>query len=338
MAVLELTRGQILAYRRRAGALDERLAYTPAALQTAAWAGLQDSMPRAAVLSLHARLDGVSAESWEDPVFVQLWGPRYQVYVITAADVAVFSLGRLPDDEKGRMRAERAAQRVHALLGDSGMDYGSAGETLGVHPGSLRYGATTGTILIRWAGARAPVMRTVPRPDVDPAAARLELARRYLHVYGPASPAGFTKWAGISARAGAAAFAALGGELVEARTPVGPGWILASDVDPLRAEPAPPAPARLLPSGDAYWLLQGADRELLVPDAHRRPLLWTPRVWPGAVLLEGEIRGTWRRADRLLTVERWGRWPAAWREAVEAEAARLPLPGLEGRIVLRWEG
>jgi hypothetical protein len=335
--VLELSRERILGFRRRVGALDERLPWTPEALRRAAWAGIQDSMPRAAVLSLHARLTGTRPESWEDPAFVQLWGPRYQVYVIAAEDVAVFSLARLPDDEKGRRRAEHAVTRMQALLGGRQMPYDEAGEVLEVHPGSLRYGATTGTMLIRWAGARAPRVRMVPRPDVDPADARLELARRYLHVYGPATPAGFTKWAGISARAGVATFAALGPELAEVATPIGPGWILASDEGGFRAEPGAPAPARLLPSGDAYWLLQGADRELLVPDAARRPLLWTPRVWPGAVLVDGEIRGTWRRANELVRVEPWGRWPAAWRHAVEAEAAGMPLPGLEGRIVVRWE-
>ncbi len=336
-AQLELTRAQILAFRRRAGALDERLPAGAGSLRQAAWAGLQDSMPRAAVLSLHARVEGVRPDSWEHPAFVQLWGPRYQVYVIAAEDVAVFSLARLPDDEKGRLRAEQAAARMRSLLGGGGMSCDDAGEALGVHPWSPRYGATTGTMLIRWAGARAPTVRMVPAPDVAPAAARLELARRYLHVFGPATPAGFTKWAGVSARAAAAAFAALAPELLEVRTPIGAGFILAPDEAGFRAGPGPPAPARLLPSGDAYWLLQGRDRELLVPDADRRPLLWTPRVWPGAVLIDGEIRGTWRRADEIVRVEPWGAWAPGLREAVEAEAAGMPLPGLAGRIVVRWE-
>src|SRR6266508_1788766 len=46
---LELTRSQILAFRRRATALDERLPRGRPALRRAAWAGLQDSMPRAAL-------------------------------------------------------------------------------------------------------------------------------------------------------------------------------------------------------------------------------------------------------------------------------------------------
>jgi hypothetical protein len=96
------------------------------------------------------------------------------------------------------------------------------------------------------------------------------------------------------------------------------------------------APARLLPSGDSFFLLQGADRELLVPDAARRRELWTSRVWPGAVLADSEIAGTWRRAGAALSVQAWRPLSAAERDAVEAEAASLPLPSIRGQITVRW--
>src|SRR4051812_5253793 len=99
---LEVTREQILAFRRHVGALDERLPAGPESLRRAAWAGLQDSMPRAALLSLHARVEGVEPAAWEDPSLVQLWGPRYQVYVVAKPDFPLFSLARLPETEKGR--------------------------------------------------------------------------------------------------------------------------------------------------------------------------------------------------------------------------------------------
>ena len=108
-ARLDLTRAQILAFRRHVGALDERLAPGPDSLQRAAWAGLQDSMPRAAVLSIHARVEATEPATWEDPSLVQLWGPRFSVFVVAACDLAVFSLGTMPDDAKGRRRAEELA-------------------------------------------------------------------------------------------------------------------------------------------------------------------------------------------------------------------------------------
>jgi winged helix DNA-binding protein len=295
-------------------------------------------MPRAALLSIHARVEGTAPSTWEDPSLVQLWGPRFSAYVVAARDLSVFSLGRLPDEPGARRVGEGLAARLQALLRNAPMKYGDAGRALGEPPNRLRYAAPTGTVVIRWDGARQPTIWTVPRPDVDPRDARLELARRFLHVFGPATPEAFAEWAGISTRGGADAFDALRRSLTPVRTPIGDASILSRDEVAFREEPGPAAAvARLLPSGDAYFLLQGADRELLVPDAHRRRLLWTPRVWPGALLVAGEVVGTWRRAHATLTIQCWRRLSRAARDAVEAEAASLPLPGIEGGIVVRWD-
>jgi hypothetical protein len=264
---LDLTRRQILAFRRSVGALDERLPRGRASLRRAAWAGLQDSMPRAALLSIHARVEGTQPDTWEDDSLVQLWGPRFNAYVVAAKDLAVFSLGRLPDDPGARLIAEDLAARLRDLLRGTRMTYGEAGRALGTHPNRLRYAAPTGTVVIRWDGARQPTVWTVPPPEIDPRKARLELARRYLHVFGPATPQAFAGWAGIGLPRGRAAFQALGRSLTPARTPVGDAWVLTRDEPAFRAVPGPPAPTRLLPSGDAYTLAD--DRELLVPGADR---------------------------------------------------------------------
>ncbi len=333
---LRLERANILAYRRRVQALDERLPLGAASLRRAAWAGLQDSMPRAALLSIHARVEETTSSALDDPSLVQLWGPRFSAYAVAAGDVAPFTLGRLPEDPRGRRRAEEMAVRLHAFLDGREMPYGEAGRGIGVHPNALRYAAPTGTVLIRWDGARQPTVRGVPAPPVDPFEARLELARRYLHAFGPATADAFADWAGIARPPGRAAVDALGTELTPVRTPAGDGWILAADEPAFRAPAGPSAPARLLPSGDTYFLLQGADRELLVPDADRRRLVWTPRVWPGALLVAGEIVGTWRRANAVVDIELWRDLRPAERDAVEAETASLPLPGVKGPIVVRW--
>src|SRR5215472_1799742 len=167
-AQLDLSRQQILAFRRQAGALDARLPPGERSVRHAAWAGLQDSMPRAAQLSIHARVAGTSSSAWEDPSLVQLWGPRFSIFVVAACDLAVFSLGTLPDDAKGRQRAMDLAARLSTLLGGTPMPYGQAGLALGVHHGMLRYAAATGTVLIRWEGARQPTVWTVPAPEADP--------------------------------------------------------------------------------------------------------------------------------------------------------------------------
>lgn len=333
---LALTRAQVVARRLVVGALGARLPRDGASLRRAAWAGLQDSMPRAAVLSLHARVDDVAADDWEADGLVQLWGPRYSAYVVPEEDAAVFSLGRMPTARAARERAESVAARLDALLAGERMPYDDAGRALGVDPNRLRYGATTGTVRIRWDGARRPVVWTVEPPDVDADDARRELARRFLHVFGPTTAAAFARWAGVTAREAAALFDVLDDELLPVTTPVGDAWVLVADEDGFRAPDGPVAPARLLPSGDPFFLLWGPDRELLVADARHRDALWTSRVWPGAVLVGGEVVGTWRRTKHQVDVEPWRRLSASERGAVEAEAATLPLPDLDREVSVGW--
>ena len=130
-------------------------------------------------------------------------------------------LGRLPDDPAARREAEQLADQIEAFLDGRRMTYGEAGRGLGKHPNALRYAAPTGRVVMRWDGARQPTIWMVPPPAVDPGDARLELARRYLHVFGPATAEAFAEWAGIAPVRGRATFDALAGSLTPVRTPVG---------------------------------------------------------------------------------------------------------------------
>jgi hypothetical protein len=335
-ARLDLTRSQILAFRRRVGHLDARLPRGRRGLRRAAWAGLQDSVPRAALISIHARVEDTGPNTWVDPSLVQIWGPRFSVYLVAARDHWVFSLGRLPDDDRRRHYVEELASRLRALLGDGEMTYAEAGRALGVHPNQLRYAAPTGSVLVRWDGAGKPTIRMVPPPEADPMAARGELARRYLHIFGPSTAEAFAEWAGVGVPRGIATFEGIRQVLTPVQTPIGDAWILARDESEIRADPGPVAPARLIPSGDAYFLLQGNDRRLLVPDDDRRRGLWPSRVWPGAVLVGGEILGTWRRAKKTVTIQPWLELTRAQLDLVDEEVASLPIPDVAGDMVVRW--
>jgi hypothetical protein len=337
MRRLDLTRAQILAHRRAVGALDRRLSPGPRSLRQAAWAGLQDSTPRAALLSIHARVEGTKPDTWEDPSLVQVWGPRFSAFVVAARDAAVFTLGRLPDAGAARDRAERTADELDAFLAGRTMTYAEAGHGMGVDPNMLRYATVTGRFLIRWDGARRPTIRAVPPPTIEPFAARLELARRHLHVLGPSTPAAFSDWAGIKPPRARAAFDTLAPSLTPVGTPIGDAWILAADEATFRGTAPASTSVRLLPSGDAYFLLQGRGRELLVEEPRRRGELWTPRVWPGAVLLRGEIVGVWRRAAAVVSVQPWRALSSSDRARVVAEAESMPLPDVAGRLRVRWE-
>src|SRR5690349_20427669 len=185
-------------------------------------------MPRAALLSLHARVEDVGPSTWEDPALAQLWGPRYSVYVVARRDFALFALGRYPDSPKNRERAERIAAQVHVHLNGSRMLDREVGPAIGLDSNAIRYAAPTGTLAIRWEGARAPVVWSVPAPEIDPADARRELARRYLHVFGPGTTERFAVWAGIR-RPPVETFASLEPSLLPVRTPLGEEWMLAED-------------------------------------------------------------------------------------------------------------
>jgi hypothetical protein len=334
---LDLTRTQILAHRRRAGMLSARRPYRRESLEGAAWAGLQDSMPRAALLSIHARVEGAGPLAWDDSALVQVWGPRFSVFVIARRDLAVFTLGRLSDDPAAIEKAYDIATRLDRALSGEQITVADAADRLGVDHNQLRYAAPTGTVCLRWEGAGQPLIWTVQAPEVDPIDARRELARRYLHVCGPTTADAFSKWAGIKPHRSQAIFEALEKSLIPVQTPTGEGLILSSDEESFLADPEPPPSARLLPSGDSYWLLYESDRNLVVPDEQHRAELWTPRVWPGALLVEGELVGTWRRAGHRMTVRTWRRLSAREMENVEAEATALPLPDLPSEIQVTWE-
>jgi hypothetical protein len=257
------------------------------------------------------------------------------VFVVARSDLAVFTLGLLSDDPRRRQRAEEVAERL-ARLDGLPMSYSKAGRILGVIPNSLRYGAPTGTLLLRWDGSGSPTIWTIPRPSTDEKQSRLELARRYIHVYGPASPESFARWSGLSVQHAGAIFTALASTLTQVQTPIGEGWILNGDEEAIRSDPKPQARARLLPSGDAYLLLQGSDRELLLPNTGHRSELWPSRVWPGGIFVDGEIVGTWRRSNAKVTLSLWKQLSGKQREAVIEEAESLPIPG-QAALTLDWD-
>jgi hypothetical protein len=334
---LDLTRQQILGFRRRAGFLEERLPSGAKSLSQIASAGLQDSMPRAALLSINARMKETRSNTLDHPSLVQLWGPRFSTYVVAKSDRAIFTLGRLPDDPERRRIAQDLADRLEEFLDGARMPFGEAARALGAGH-SLRYAAPTGRVLIQWDGARQPEIWTVPPPDTDPGDARLELARRHIHIFGPTTSEAFGRWAGIKPPRAVATFEALKGSLTPVGTPIGDGVILTSDEASIRSEPSPAPGVRLLPSGDAYYLLQGVDRELLVTNPDNRNALWTSRVWPGAASVDGEIVGTWRRSKTKVVIQPWRRLSSAVRDAVEHEATSLPIPDAEDNdISVTWE-
>lgn len=314
--MIEVGRERVRWFRQRATHLHARLA--PESFATAARCGIQDSAPRAGVIALHARVHDVAPEAWQDRALVQVWGPRAAVYLVSSADRGVFTLGLSPRSDRARaeLRAH-AAPLLEALH--------ARGEVPGALVSGTREGrvaaSTTGCVAIRW-DARDTTVRLVDTAACDAEDARLELARRFLEALGPSDASGFARWAGVSLADARGTFAKLEPELVPVDVHGTRCLLLACAEEALRSGERPES-VRLLPPGDPY--LTAPDRSVLVEEDEHRARLWPRSVPPGAVLVRGEIVGTWRRRGGDVSVSTWGALDRAGRDALEDEATRLPV-------------
>ncbi len=172
-------------------------------------------------------------------------------------------------------------------------------------------------------GSSPPVLRRIAdwprRPagtatDPDAAPGHLQVVRGCLRLLGPTTPADV---AGFLDTTTAVIKEHWPEDAVEVRVDGKRAWLL--------GEPLEPRPVvRLL--GPYDLLVQGRDRELLVPDAAHRKQLWPTLGRPGPLLADGEIVGWWRpqtKGGKLeLEVERW-RARAVTKEAIGEQAERL---------------
>jgi hypothetical protein len=167
-------------------------------------------------------------------------------------------------------------------------------------------------------GTSPPVL--LPIPDFRPAErapAHLDVVRGYLRLFGPATPKLAAAYLDAPVRDVTDHWPE---DVVEVTVDGEKRWVLADDADRLAAGPAPTT--RLLAPFDPY--LQLRDRSLLVADPAQAKALWPVLGRPGAVLVDGEVAGTWRprKSGKKLTVE-LQLWRGVDREALEDQAERL---------------
>lgn len=324
-----LTREQVLRYRARVSHLDRKL---PAgSFAEAAWGGLQDSVPRGGVISLHARIAGTQPDSWEDPALVQIWFRGGADYIVPRADVGIFTLGCMPRDPARAKALERLADDIHRAAKGEMTPVGDVAEQIGhrsaadpLHP---RASSATGRVHIRWDASRIWLI-PVERPAIDPEDARRELARRFLHWLGPGTKASLARWVGVPPKDATQTWLGIEAELAEVDLAGERRYVLAADLRAFEAA-EPVEGARLLPQDDPFTKV---DKELLIADLTRRGRtlpgsLATPGYIPGAIVVDGEIVGAWQRQQRKATLHPFGRLSAAVREAIEREALGFPIAG-----------
>ncbi len=346
--VVEVSSQEVSAFRLRAHHLTRPLGES--GLPEAAGAcGIQDSPPGSALLSLHARVNGVTQDCLDaavsaDKALIHTWCMRGAPYYVPTADAAVFTTGVCPPTDESMRQfvrgacpsvdqvglsltelVERTSAEVRGVLHGRRLAIEPLGKELaeriadtlslqqrqvweseGLHaPGqpvgealvhfcvriltlrqlvcfAPREGNTAPFVLVEeWLGA--------PLPVIDASRARAELVRRYLHCYGPSRRADFAAWLGVRASDVDPWWSLVEGEM----TPVKYGraaWILSEDLDALRSSP-PPRGVRLLPPHDPY--LQSRDRDTIVPRQFHKDV-WKTVGAPGAIMVDGNLIGTWR--------------------------------------------
>lgn len=220
-----------------------------------------------------------------------------------AASTAVSK--RLPP---AMLRDCRACKARH--ISDSAMRVASLAAGLELEPG------TSPPVLLRRPRGRVP-----KRPDLS---ALAELARRYLTLLGPATVADVADY--LEARRADVAQALDGAlpDLAEVSVDGRTALLPAEQIELLR-EPPDPDPVRLLGPFDPY--LQARDRDLLVPEKAVQKALWPVLGRPGALLVEGEVAGSWRAKSSgkklTITVATFLPVPRSVRRQLEAEAERV---------------
>ncbi len=308
-------------------------------LAIAAWGGLQDSVPRAGVISLHARVEETGPGSWEDPSLAQIWFRGGADYIVPRADAGIFTLGSYPRDSERGATIERLADAVHRAAAGRTLKVGEISALLGLERATtIRASALSGRVHIRW-DASSIWLIPVARPDIDVEDARCELARRFLHWLGPATKADLARWTGVPPRDAAITWESIEQELAPVEVSGERRFMLAADIDALEhAEPV--SGVRLLAMDDPYTKL---DRELLVPDPDLRLMALpkaghSPGYIPGSVLVNGRIVGGWQRQGRKVTIHPFPgfRPGVSAREAIEREALSMPIAGPPGPTVA-WQ-
>jgi hypothetical protein len=349
--MIAIGREQAVAFRVAAHNLHERL---PAGSEDAAAGviGLQDFPPGLAPTALAARVEDADPDG-----LVIVYTFRGAAVAVPAADVPVFTAGLAPPDEDAAralvgtavetldpegISALAALDRVSAAVADALADgplerddfHQALRERLPqellwwcrgcgshhVHPSLWRATGVRGVLAVAERRGRVTVFGAPPAaPAVADAPA--ELARRFLHAYGPATHAELAAWGGIAPAHAKALLATVEGDLEEVDLDGRRGLVLAADAGALES-PSQASGVRLLPPFDPY--LDQRDRETLFPDPELRARARTGIGNPGVVLVDGDVAGLWRpqKKGRRLIVAVEPVTAAASRaaHALEAEA------------------
>ena len=173
-----------------------------------------------------------------------------------------------------------------------------------------------------WLATAAPFADV----NTDPTSAQVEVARRYLGAYGPATYQDLARWWGGGGVSTARQWiGALGDDAVPVNLDGVQAWMLAAGARELRELPS--RSVRLLPAFDQYVVGASRHAEHLLP-GNLRNRVYRPQGWISPVLpVNGLMQGVWRhevKGNRLgVVIEPFVKAPVWVCRAAGQEAERL---------------
>src|SRR2546425_7034118 len=314
--------------------------------------GAQAQLMSAAELQIAVRVDckvtDVRNALWTDKTLVKTWLMRGTLHLARAADLPLYTaaMGKRwihvrPSWLKFMQVTEAELWKIVEEIGAAVNGTPMTREELIAVVGKGKSARVRELLKSGWGGMLKPAARNgqlcfgpnrgqsvtfvspqrwLPRwREVDPEEAIVEMARRYLHAYGPATKSDFARWWGAWPGVANAAWSGLAKELVPVAVEGVRGEILAGDVDALQNAKIGHS-VQLLPLFDPY-LMGYATR------GHLFDTVYAPRVsrtagWISAVVLVGgRVVATWTHAVRDSTLH------------ISSEPVQPPAPNVipEGR-------
>lgn len=321
---------QVHTWRQMQHCLAPRLEYRNWLQAVTRTAAIQAQVLSAAELAIGTRTeklkrDDIQTALWQKRTLVKTWAMRVTLHLLTANDLPLFTaaLSAHPFrnwarfyDAHGISPAQHQAllDAVPEVLGETPLTREQVATAIGKHTGIPKLRA-----LLQASGWGSPLMESALRGDlcfgpsqgqnvtfvnpkkwladwkmVDPEQAMLQVTRRYLATYGPATPQDFARWwfGEFGLTISKQLFKTLQDELEPVDVEGWHAFVLGSTLSQLQ-ETESADTIRLLPVFDAYTFAHASKREALLPLANMPDVFRTAGWISAVVLVNGQIKGVW---------------------------------------------
>ncbi len=326
--------------------------------------GIQAQVMSAAEMALWARVDGLTPQDvrsalWQERTLVKTWAMRGTLHLLAASDLPLYVAARSVHEARNWLKYftffgmtpeqyEAIIVAIPQVLGSQPLTRQQLSAAVAQHlkiPELGRYlqSSSWGSLWkpSAWRGELCfgpnqgqNVTFVNPRhwcadwQPVEPYPALQEIARRYLHAYGPATPKEFALWWGIGILPARELFKSIESLLEPVEVEGWQALALREDLESMQKSELTGS-VNLLPFFDAYVLGigRGRDIEPILSQPYQK-LVYRPQGWISAVVLvDGIMKGMWefksRGSQTIVKLKMFSSPSAALRRAMETEMERL---------------